>query len=913
MSEYEKKLDQSNKKREDFQAKAKKILIVGPSNHFTSGISYYTAALANALSEKNDVECILIKNLAPKIIYPGSDRVGSNQIEDLGYRDNVKSSEHLHWYWGLDIFKALKTVSKNSADALLLQWWTGTALHTYLLLAAYAKLHRTPVILEFHETIDVSEARVPFVKQYIKLGMRALLKLTDHGVVHSKEDVKRVKSEFAVKDTPLTVIKHGPYRANPNDGEVSANSYSVVKQISTAKNITKQNENGRYAATQNKTTQNETAQNVTEHNVTEQNKTAQNKTVQNETAHNKTADNVTTNASSPVERKVEKKVEKEVEKEVVKILFFGVIRKYKGLAVLAKALEILNQEDQVQYKLSVYGEPWEDAKDDIRLVNNLPSGQVNLNLRYLSNQEISQAFKDHDLLALPYLRSSASGPLHMALGEGKVVVTSRIPSLTEAVEGYSGALLAEPGDPESLAEQIKNARTLISKEHVDPYSWFTVAENFNLIIEKVQINKQTNKIKESTNSKVYSQKEEVGSGTKGNFHASNNESKKNMLTQLKEEKHKLFILSPRFKPYPGGVEVHTEKIAHSLADLNVDVTVLTVAKNNFPNHEKKYKVIRFKPYLKDILLTSPTIKIVKTIARSQPDTLHLQQYHQLLPALTLLLLKILSPSTRVVTTPHYHGVGKNNFRTLLHFFYRRTLGKALIKYSDKIIAVSEPEAKLLVKHFPFIVNKVVVIPNGVTEISKEMASNGNKKIVKHTSSESRDYLLRYFEKHAGSIRKEATLMVSGRLERYKRVDLAIEMVKNSSYKLLITGDGPDLPRLRSLTKGYEHMIAFTGQVSEDELLSLRESSALTLAPSTQEAYGMSVAEARSVGHRVVASDIPAHRFIADMTDGITLLKTDRPEEWLNAVKKSLATPLGSSNLPSWRQVANQLLKVYKEI
>ena len=54
----------------------KKVGIIGPSNKFASGISYFTIALANAMSEKFEVNAILLRNLLPKFLFPGSKRVG---------------------------------------------------------------------------------------------------------------------------------------------------------------------------------------------------------------------------------------------------------------------------------------------------------------------------------------------------------------------------------------------------------------------------------------------------------------------------------------------------------------------------------------------------------------------------------------------------------------------------------------------------------------------------------------------------------------------------------------------------------------------------------------------------------------------------------------------------------------------
>src|SRR5690606_21282936 len=58
-----------------------RICIVGPSTRFLSGISYYTIAVANGLSEIADVSVLFLRQLLPASLYPGNKRVGK-QLTD---------------------------------------------------------------------------------------------------------------------------------------------------------------------------------------------------------------------------------------------------------------------------------------------------------------------------------------------------------------------------------------------------------------------------------------------------------------------------------------------------------------------------------------------------------------------------------------------------------------------------------------------------------------------------------------------------------------------------------------------------------------------------------------------------------------------------------------------------------------
>jgi len=77
----------------------KRVLVVGSGWRFTSGISYYTCRLANALSSRYDVGAILMRQLLPTRLYPGRERVGQ-PLNDLRYDDRVEVFDGIDW-WGL--------------------------------------------------------------------------------------------------------------------------------------------------------------------------------------------------------------------------------------------------------------------------------------------------------------------------------------------------------------------------------------------------------------------------------------------------------------------------------------------------------------------------------------------------------------------------------------------------------------------------------------------------------------------------------------------------------------------------------------------------------------------------------------------------------------------------------------------
>ena len=87
----------------------------------------------------------------------------------------------------------------------------------------------------------------------------------------------------------------------------------------------------------------------------------------------------------------------------------------------------------------------------------------------------------------------------------------------------------------------------------------------------------------------------------------------------------------------------------------------------------------------------------------------------------------------------------------------------------------------------------------------------------------------------------------GRLNRMKRVDLAIEAMPyvDESLRLIIAGEGPDEEALRgkAADAGVSHRVEFRGRVSEEELLDLYANARAVVYPPYDEDYGYVTLEA----------------------------------------------------------------------
>jgi glycosyltransferase involved in cell wall biosynthesis len=135
------------------------------------------------------------------------------------------------------------------------------------------------------------------------------------------------------------------------------------------------------------------------------------------------------------------------------ILFFGLIRPYKGLGMLIEAMpQILGK---VDCTLLVAGEFYDDKSKYTALIDrhNL-TNHVRLEDKYISNEKVAVYFAAADVVVLPYLEASQSGIVPIAYSFNTPVISTRVGGLPEAVIDGETGLLVDPGSPEQLADAV---------------------------------------------------------------------------------------------------------------------------------------------------------------------------------------------------------------------------------------------------------------------------------------------------------------------------------------------------------------------------------------------------------------------------------------------------------------------------
>ncbi len=171
------------------------------------------------------------------------------------------------------------------------------------------------------------------------------------------------------------------------------------------------------------------------------------------------------------------------------ILYFGLIRPYKGVEVLLEACRYIK--DISTIKVLIVGEIYSGGENIRTLINQLPTGQVRLVDQYIPNEEVTLWFRAADIVVLPYISATQSGVVPIAYQCNRPVIVTRVGGLPDVVQDGKSGYLVEPGDPVELAEAIRRHFIEFNKPDmtagigrmVQRLSWSTYAQELIKFIE----------------------------------------------------------------------------------------------------------------------------------------------------------------------------------------------------------------------------------------------------------------------------------------------------------------------------------------------------------------------------------------------------------------------------------------------
>ncbi len=115
------------------------------------------------------------------------------------------------------------------------------------------------------------------------------------------------------------------------------------------------------------------------------------------------------------------------------------------------------------------------------------------------------------------------------------------------------------------------------------------------------------------------------------------------------------------------------------------------------------------------------------------------------------------------------------------------------------------------------------------------------------------------------------LLVVSRMLPYKNIDVLIDAVRRTAYRLVVVGTGPEHDRLQAMAP---HNVRFASELDDAHLRWVYANARLLLAPSLED-YGLTPLEAAAFG--VPSVSLRAGGYLDTVDEGVTGIHVDAPE------------------------------------
>lgn len=196
----------------------------------------------------------------------------------------------------------------------------------------------------------------------------------------------------------------------------------------------------------------------------------------------------------PVEKANSEKLKQEFDfaEDSIILLFFGYVRKYKGLDILIEAFpKILSYNPYA--RLLIVGEFYEDPKEYFELIKKLKiEDHVKVLNQFVPNEVVAKYYEAADVVILPYRSATQSGILNVAYGFYKPVIVTDVGGLAEFVDEGKTGFVVGPNSPVAIADGVNkflNARDKVDfityiQERNQKNSFNQLPEVFKKILEE---------------------------------------------------------------------------------------------------------------------------------------------------------------------------------------------------------------------------------------------------------------------------------------------------------------------------------------------------------------------------------------------------------------------------------------------
>jgi len=319
---------------------------------------------------------------------------------------------------------------------------------------------------------------------------------------------------------------------------------------------------------------------------------------------------------------------------------------------------------------------------------------------------------------------------------------------------------------------------------------------------------------------------------------------------------KILLITPHYPPLIGGAEVFSKALANYLAEKGEEVHLVTGRINptllDGNDHEgiefHRASLISLKNLVNNNHLYLPTglplmvLKSMALIMKKHIDIIHtVGVYASIMGAFLSKITNRPYVSTIQGWKLSKYAVRNTNF--LVHGLVRYAMSHSTMVHC--ISSYLEKSARKLGAR------KTLIVPNGV--YLNRSSSLDNRKL-----------------KEKLGIEEYKVILTAGRLIKTKGIKYLIEALpkvlkRQNNTKLIIIGDGPEKPRLLSLSDelGLKHEVLFLGSIPQDEVFSYMNASDVFVGPSLFEGLGNVFIEAMACGTPIIGTSVGGIRDIIE--------------------------------------------------
>lgn len=550
-------------------------------------------------------------------------------------------------------------------------------------------------------------------------------------------------------------------------------------------------------------------------------------------------------------------------KKTTDLIFVGRVEStsaWKGIDVLLEAVRLAEPYHRnINLKIVGQGDAIETYQETARYLG------IEKHVEFvglLRGEKLREALRASRAIVLPSKTESES--FGMVLAEagsaGVPAIGSRIGGIPNVIdEGVTG-LLAEPSDPQSLANAI---RAMLD----DP----DMQRDYGAAARKRIAGRYSQKHLLDTMETIFE------------------------ATQQQPQYPKIVHVAAHYPPSLGGMEKVAENMAVELAKRGQPVEVVTTNIGYDDLHEDAdlpgYAVTRLRGFMIGGLPIAPML-LWQLLRQPKGSLYHVHIAQAGFPEITLFAALL----RRAKVIGHFHlDVEPSGTFGSLFKLYKRAVFPWMLRHMDAVIVFSKDQKQLVTSKYHVDPTNVHIVPNGVGE--------------------------EYFRTEPRTPHRPFRLLFVGRLSPQKNLPLLLQALQGVSEKFetTIVGAGELNEKLRQLAQNYNlHNVRFAGRKDGRELLAMYEHADAFVLPSEREGMPLVLLEAMAMRLPIIGTDVLGTRDLVHSGKNGYLVPLGKPDELQKALLVLASDPKTYADMSSraaavaaefsWHKLIEQVLQ-----